>query len=362
MEKLKVLVVDHSVMNRKKMTDIVNDTDYGQAIRSASNGQIALEWLLQCSFDVILMDVYVVKEIGPDKIREIKLENPGIEIIIMSDRDSESAQLTLESMNQGALDFIMRSEENKAEKEIMVIKSELEAVFTQIKVKQYLPVSRKETVAKAVENTMAVKKEFRGEIDLVLIASSTGGPVALEMVCKELGADFPKPILIVQHMPPEYTQVLATSLNKKFKPVIMEGKQGDVVKRGQLIIAPGGFHMALERNHGEHISIKLLETPFVNGVKPAADVLFQSVAEHYKGRNILVAILTGMGNDGVKGVSSLKEACNCYCLTQSENSCVVYGMPKCVFDAGLSDEVVDLKNIGNRLNEIVINKGGTYGQ
>lgn len=360
MEKLSILIVDHSVINRKKMTDLINETEYGYVLKSASGGHIALEWLQQCKFDVILIDVFVVKEMGVDLISTIRSDYTDLEIIIMSDKDIESAQLTLDSINKGAIDFIMRLGAEFSEQLDFSIKSELEAIFAQIKVNQFLP---KETVLKLqpVALNPEIIKPYMGEIDLVLIASSTGGPIALEEICKHFSEDFNKAVLIVQHMPPEFTNVLATSFNKNYKPNFSEGKTGDIVKEGHFIIAPGGHHMVIDNDYSISRSIKLIKTPFVNGVRPSADVLFDSVAKAYRGKNILVVVLTGMGNDGTQGIKALKEACNCYCITQSENTCVVYGMPKCVVNAGLSDEVVDLNNIALRINQMTMRRGGIGG-
>ena len=343
------------------MTEIVNKTEYGIATKSASGGQIALEWLSQCEFEVMLIEVYAIKEIGVESIRTIRRNYPRLEIIIMSDQNPESAQLTLEAMNMGAIDFIMReSGESSVQSDIKTI-SEIDAVFTQIKVRQYLPI---DNVDKAIEHkttNVEIKKRFNGEIDLVLITSSTGGPIALEEICRHFPENFSKPVLIVQHMPADFTAVLAASFDKKFRASFSEGKTGDLIKNGQIIIAPGGQHMVIEEVFGKPPTIHLLQTPFVNGVRPSADVLFQSVANVYRGKNILVIVLTGMGNDGTRGVKVLKENCNCYCITQSERSCVVYGMPRCVFNEGLSDEVVDLNDIAYRINQIVSGKGATYG-
>ncbi len=357
MEKLKVLVVDHSVVNRKNITDIVNATNFGLVVRSASSGQIALEWLEQIQFDVILMDVYVVKEIGLAQIQLLKTTYRDTEIIIMSDKDSESANITLEAMNRGALDFILRSNEKNATLIAQNVKNELEAIFTQIKVRQFLPPSKIDFDEMPVEVKTKDKRKFSGDIDLVLIASSTGGPVALEMICEQFPEDFTKPVLIVQHMPPEFTEVLATAINKKCHASVSEAKVGMQIKPKHVMVAPGGFHMVLEEGMGKMVAIQLLDTPYVNGVKPSADVLFESVAKVYKGRNILAVVLTGMGNDGTRGIRVLKEACNCYCLTQSEKTCVVYGMPKCVYEAGLSDEVVHLKDMAYRMYQLAHNKG-----
>lgn len=359
MEKLAVLIVDQSVVNRKEMTDIVNSTDYGMALRNASNGQIALEWLQQFIFDVILLDVKIVADMGNGYIQTIKATYPRIKIIILSDSTSESAMITLDAMNNGAMDFILRSENNSAIP-THKIKQALESIFTQIKVQQYLIPSRNITsTTNAVQQIVepVVKKRFVSEIDLVLIASSTGGPAALETVFQNLPADFTKPMLIVQHMPPEFTHVLADSLNKKYKKNIYEAKQNDIVKPETFLVAPGGYHMIVEESFGKTMQVRLLDTPFYNGLKPAADILFKSVSEVCRGKNILIVVLTGMGNDGTLGIKQLKETCNCYCITQSEKSCVVYGMPKCVDEAGLSDEVVELKDIAYRMHQLTQKKG-----
>lgn len=194
-------------------------------------------------------------------------------------------------------------------------------------------------------------------IELVVIASSTGGPTALEKIFEHLPEDIDVPILIVQHMPPEFTRVLAQTLDKKCSIEVKEGVDGDVVKPGRVIIAPGGRHMTVSSAKGFGNEIRLLDTPYMNGVRPSADVLFHSVAKEYKGKGILAVILTGMGNDGTQGIREMKEECSCYCITQSESSSVVYGMPKCVYESGLSDEVIELKEIAFRMYQIVRGKG-----
>ena len=201
------------------------------------------------------------------------------------------------------------------------------------------------------------KAAVSGSTDLIVIASSTGGPIALDTVFGQLPADINVPILVVQHMPPEFTNVLAQTLNKKYNLEVKEGSDGDKVKPGRAIIAPGGKHMVVSSAKGFGNEIHLLDTPYVNGVRPSADVLFHSVAKEYKGKNVLAVVLTGMGSDGTQGIREMKEECNCYCITQSENTCVVYGMPKCVYEAGLSDEVGDLKEIAFRMYQIVRGRG-----
>lgn len=202
-----------------------------------------------------------------------------------------------------------------------------------------------------------LKAVVSGNIDLVVITSSTGGPLALDTVFSQLPTDVNVPILVVQHMPPEFTNVLAQTLNKKYNLDVKEAGEGDKVIPGRALIAPGGKHMSVSSAKGFGNEIRLLDTPYVNGVRPSADVLFHSVAKAYKGKNILAVVLTGMGSDGTQGIREMKEECNCYCITQSENTCVVYGMPKCVYEAGLSDEVGDLKEIAFRMYQIIRSRG-----
>jgi two-component system chemotaxis response regulator CheB len=190
--------------------------------------------------------------------------------------------------------------------------------------------------------------------DLVLIASSTGGPSALERIITKFSASFPKPVLVVQHMPPDFTRIFAESLNKKSKVKVVEAAPGSVILPGTVYIAPGGFHMKIEKTAVSKFQVQLDQTEFVCGVRPSADVLFSSVAASCEKKNILVAVLTGMGRDGTAGLAELKKKTNCYCITQSENSCVVYGMPRSVLESGLSDAVSDIDEIAELIETIVL--------
>lgn len=189
--------------------------------------------------------------------------------------------------------------------------------------------------------------------DVLLIASSTGGPTALEVVLTGLNEHLDKPVLIVQHMPPNFTKIFAKALNQKCKLEVLEGSDGESLKNGRAIIAPGDFHMFLKGAYN-NIKIGLDQSGPVNCVRPAADVLFKSAAEIFAGRKVLAVVLTGMGSDGTNGVRELKEKCDCYCITQSESSCTIYGMPRSVYEAGLSDEVLDLKLIAGRITELTM--------
>lgn len=366
MKKLKVLLADSSVVARMAVHEVINSTECGIVERAASNGSIALEWLRQCDIDIIMIDVMILRNEGLDILKMIKSNFPKIEIIIMSNDHPESPSITLESLKAGAMDFIQKPPEKEYEKYQGELKAHINSLFSQIiKKRNYdlpeceLLSEHKETVSKKEEKNVQSRK-IRDRIDLILIASSTGGPVALDTIFSTLPSGIHKPVLVVQHMPPEFTNLMAQTMDKKYHLHITEGKDRETLNEGQIIIAPGGKHMVVEAFKGGREIIRLLDTELVNGVKPSADVLFKSVANAFDGKNILAIILTGMGNDGTQGIIELKRNCNCYCITQSEKTCVVYGMPKCVYEAGLSDEVADLKDIAFRIHQIMLDReGGT---
>jgi two-component system, chemotaxis family, protein-glutamate methylesterase/glutaminase len=359
LDKLKVLVVDDKVIYRKVVADAVDGTSLGMVAHTAPNGPIALEWLGQSAIDVVLMDIFMMGQNSLDLLDDIRMRFPDIEIIITSVGDPASAVATIEALGRGAFDVILMSEVTDVGRMVDSIKKQLEIYFTQIKMKKLTVKDAPDEYSKCSCNDKVAEvgncaSNFAPKApDLVLIASSTGGPAALEMVFKELPADFPRPILVVQHMPAEFTEIFSRTLDKKCPLKIAEAGEGDAVNGGRVLIAPGGMHMTVDRLSQTDVAIRLDNSPFVNGVRPSADILFRSIANAYEGRNILVVILTGMGNDGMQGVMEMKKKCNCYCITQDESSCVVYGMPRCVHEAGLSDRTADIKSMAGCISHIV---------
>lgn len=191
----------------------------------------------------------------------------------------------------------------------------LNTLFVQIKIKGFskaVPEStnmRNKAEAAEVKSIMPSRTEVFSGCDLLAVASSTGGPHALEELLTKLPQDFPAPVLVVQHMPPDFTRVLADSLNKRCELDVAEGYDSQALERGKVIIAPGGFHMVVGEGDDSKKAIKLIGTPPVNGIRPSADVLFASIAGAYKDKKILSVILTGMGNDGTKGIKEIKKLC-----------------------------------------------------
>ncbi|AEV66795.1 chemotaxis-specific protein-glutamate methyltransferase CheB [Acetivibrio clariflavus] len=369
MKKLKVIVADDSSLYRDVLSKAVNGTGMAEVKFVASNGRMVVDFLKKESVDLVLLDVFMPEMDGIEALKIIKKNYPNIDVIMISSDSMRSAELTVEALDNGAIDFILKPADSDHEKSAEIIKAQLQILFMQVRLKNFKNIiDNNQKEIKRRNNSKKDEQKIETDalnkfdlkkftsIDLILIASSTGGPSALEKIFTGLDSDFNIPILVVQHMPPKFTRSLSESLNKKCKISVKEGCNNDLVQKGQIIIAPGGYHMLVERE-GPNLIIKTEATPYVNGVRPAADVLFSSVANKYEDKNILAVILTGMGSDGKNGVMMLKQKCNCYCITQSENTCVVYGMPKSVYQSGLSDEVVDIDDISKRIQEIATGKG-----
>lgn len=403
MEKIKVIVADDSNVYREILIRAVKETGMADVLCDVSNGRIVVNWLKYETADVVLLDVFMPEMDGLEALKIIKRDYPNIDVIMISSNSLHSADLTMEALNNGAVDFILKPSDSDCEKSVEIIKTHLQTLFMQIiqkksangsddkkndvkkeinkKEKNRKELDKKDAGSKKSDVDNNTSKENKSmsfnksksieieakivnrfdpkkftNVDLILVASSTGGPSALDKVFSSFESDFNVPILVVQHMPPKFTRSLSESLDKKCKISVKEGRDNDLVKNGQVIIAPGGYHMIVKREGG-NLVIKTETTPYVNGVRPSADVLFKSVADVCENKNILVVVLTGMGSDGKDGIMQLKQKCNCYCITQSEKSCVVYGMPKSVYQSGLSDEMIDLNDISKRIQDIVAGKG-----
>lgn len=366
MKKLNVLIVDKSIFYKKILGLAVENTGLGVVLHTASNASLAQERLEQGKTDVVLLDLS-----GPDPAAEelagLHREHPGVFFILMVPPGSGISIKKKVSMARGIVDIIEKPAVNCAEKSVERIKGQLQGLFTQIMTAKFTSSDkgdravpdppRPEQSGAAEENRRYLHKRRLSGVDLVVMASSTGGPGALEVVCREFPAGFNKPILVVQHMPAELTGKMAQSLDRKSSLPVVEAKDGHPVKPGHIYIAPGGFHMVLHPSGSPGPLIRLQSTPPVNGVRPSADVLFRSVASACRGWRILAVILTGMGSDGTAGVEEMKKHCRCYCLTQSQRSCVVYGMPRSVVEAGLSDAEEDIGAIPSRILDIASGRG-----
>lgn len=215
------------------------------------------------------------------------------------------------------------------------------------------------------QTSAAALRSFRADKflpRLIVVAVSTGGPAALNTLIPRLSGQLPVPILLVQHMPPNFTASLAENLNAKSALTVKEAEAGEAALPGHVYIAPGGYHMVVQPNPQDRrapLQIALNQDAPVQNCRPAADVLFASVAQACSNHGVLAVVLTGMGRDGAAGVHQLKQHCQTLCLTQSEDTCVVYGMPKAVDDLNLSDEQLPLAQLADRINSLAVRRSPT---
>jgi two-component system chemotaxis response regulator CheB len=345
--KVRVLVVDDAVVIRRLVSDALTTDPEIDVVGTAANGRIALQKITQCNPDVITMDVEMPDMDGIVTVTAIRKTWPKLPVIMFSTLTERGAAATLDALSAGASDYVTKPAN------VGSVTAGLEAVRRELipriktlagKAAGAAPATAIATPAGAGPASAA--RGVSGVVDVIAIGVSTGGPNALAAVMSGLPADLPAPVVIVQHMPPMFTRLLAERLNSQSGLQIVEAQPGMALKPGHAFIAPGDHHMTLQRR-GLHIVVALNQDPPENSCRPAVDVLFRSVAEQYRGRTLGV-ILTGMGQDGLRGSEAVKKAGG-QVLAQDEPSSVVWGMPGFVVRAGLADRVLPLDQIAAEL-------------
>ncbi len=373
-----VLIVDDTVVYRRILSDIVNKLPDTTITAAVANGQLALNRLKNDPVDLVLLDVEMPVMGGLETLKVIRREYPDIGVIMVSGTNKNAAGVTIEALDEGALDFVPKPEGAGPEESRRLLGEQLGRLFqlfstrralrglsdgkpTERRVatpeKRPLDTERRSTIRRSqdvtpTERPPQTKSPLPTKVDVVVIGVSTGGPNALAHVIPKLPADLGVPVLVVQHMPPLFTASLAESLDKKSNIHVAEAQENSPLKPNEVLIAQGGKHMLIRKSaDGQGYMVGLNENPPENNCRPAVDVLFRSAATHF-GNKALALIMTGMGEDGCKGVRVMKRQ-GSYCLTQDADSCVVYGMPRAIADAGLSDEVVTLDSLADRITRIV---------
>ncbi len=344
MSRLKILVVDDSSVIRSLLTQILSSDPEIEVVGTAPDPYIARDKLVALKPDLMTLDIEMPKMDGITFLEKV-MEFFPTRVVIISSLSQKGSALALRALELGAIDVIekpsmdvARSIESARQEWLTRIKSAARAkLLARSSLPQPKPVARKSTALSRTTH------------QVVAIASSTGGTEALKAVIPQLPSDFPG-IVIVQHMPPVFTRTYAEHLQKLCSCEVKEAEQGDKVLPGRVIIAPGNYHMEIERSGGYYL-VKLHQGPLLHGVRPAADILMKSVAEH-AGANSVGVVLTGMGKDGAQGLLEMKNA-GSYNIAQDEESCVVYGMPKMAVQSGGIDRTVPLKDIASHLVEIM---------
>lgn len=356
--KKNILIVDDSALMRRLLSDIIESDDRFRIAGVVRNGESALRELENKSeeYDVVLLDFFLPDMNADELLQKLSMRRLRAKVIIISGIIKEDAMEVIRALEDGAFDFVTKPESFSftrsngfAERllacvELATSTSEQSSAFV---VKQEKKVKKPISI-----NSNHVKKKgsVRGE-KLVALACSTGGPKALHQVIPKLPKNMDAPMVIVQHMPKGFTNSLAMRLNEMSQVEVKEAVNGDVLKKGCVYIAKGGMQMRVENDKGKKI-LRLTDEPARNGLRPCADIMYESlVGSDYQ--EIVCVVLTGMGGDGTAGIKQLNEKNNIYSITQTAETCTVYGMPKVFYESGLADEVVPLSKIADAIGKRV---------
>jgi len=377
---IKVLIVDDSVVFRKILQEALGAHPHIRVVGTAQNGKEALRAIRTLRPHLLILDVEMPEMDGLETLDEIRRQRLNVGVIMFSTLTSKGAKTTLEALSKGAFDFTPKPTGQGAfAKSVKRIKEELipkieafgltrkEAVkkgplatrFTRSRTRPatrpHTPTYTKSThmpsVDKAGELTGRIPcstRRIAQRPEAVAIGVSTGGPNALNHVIPKFPKNFRLPIFLVQHMPPVFTNQLAKRLDEKSPLKVVEATDRQIVQPGTVYVAPGDYHMEVHANNSERV-IRLNQNPPVNSCRPAVDVLFHSLSQVYGGR-VVAVIMTGMGQDGLEGAKELKKK-GAFIIAQDKETCVVWGMPRFVQEAGIADRVCPLDSITDTVLE-----------
>ncbi|MFA5074276.1 MAG: chemotaxis response regulator protein-glutamate methylesterase [Nitrospirota bacterium] len=346
-KKIKVLIVDDSALVRQTLQEILSSDREIQVIATASDPFIAAEKIRHQVPDVIMLDVEMPRMDGITFLQKIMTQHP-IPVVICSSLSDATSETALKALEYGAVEIITKPRlgtkiflEEARVRICDVIKA---AAYVNIKQRAFVPpevipkLTADVVLSKASPNSEAM---IRTTEKVAVVGASTGGTEALKNFLEAMPLDSPG-IVIVQHMPEHFTKAFANRLDTTCKISVKEAESGDTVIRGQALIAPGNHHLLLKRS-GARYYVEIKDGPLVSRHRPSVDVLFRSTAR-YAGKNAVGVIMTGMGDDGAKGMLEMKEA-GATTVAQDENTCVVFGMPKKAIDLGAVDKVLPLDRI-----------------
>lgn len=342
---IRVLVVDDSAFMRKLITEIIDAEPDMEVVGYARNGQDALQKLAQLEVDVITLDVEMPVMDGLETLRHIMAEKP-LPVIMLSSLTKKGSETTVQALALGAVDFIAKPSGS--------ISLDLETVAAEIAQKVRLAASAQFSKTKKTSAIFKRKvpptfpESTKGAATrLVIIGSSTGGPKAIEEVFAHIPPNLPAGIVVVQHMPKDFTRSFAERLDSLFPFPVKEASPGDLVENGKALIAPGDFHLVIDPDG----RVILNQEERVMFLRPAVDVTMEGLPKIY-GSRILGVILTGMGRDGAKGMAEIKRAGG-ITIAQDKKTSTIYSMPRVVAEEGNADYILPLDRIGGAITDIV---------
>ncbi|MFT9597136.1 protein-glutamate methylesterase/protein-glutamine glutaminase [Mesobacillus sp.] len=358
MAKIRVLIVDDSAFMRKLINDFLSEHPEIDVIGTARNGEDAIKKWRELRPDVITLDVEMPKLNGLEVLKVIMQEQP-LPIVMLSSTTKEGADTTLQAIQAGAVDFVAKPSGS--------ISIDLHKIKTEL-IQKVLSASKANlTKINILEDSKSVGKKQKSPIDselkvtghvttrgfsreskkIVCIGTSTGGPRALQHVLTSLPKDINVPVLVVQHMPPGFTKSLANRLDSLSQIKVKEAEDGEIIQKGTAYIAPGGYHLKI-KTLGSTLAISLSQSPPRNGHRPSVDVMFESIST-IKNYSKIAVIMTGMGSDGSKGLVEMKKSGTVKVIAESQDTSIVFGMPKAAIATNMVDEVANVENIAQSI-------------
>jgi len=336
---VRILVVDDAVVARRVISDILASEDDFEVVGTAPNGNLALTKIARLHPDVVTLDIDMPELDGMQTLSAIRSTYPDIRVIMVSNHTRRGAAITVEALFSGASDYVTKAARSSSVEEARRYLQEQLVP----KVRALVPSTSPGASVARPKASHLISRRRKPAIKVVVIGSSTGGPNALTAFLESLPEDFPAPVLIVQHLPENFTTFLAKRLDTVSALHVREATHRALVEPGNVWIAPGNLHLET-RSTSRGIELATTDGPLVNSCKPAADVLFRSVAKHY-GPSVLAVVLTGMGQDGLDGCREISGAGG-QVIVQDRATSVVWGMPGQVAEAGLAESVLPVDEIG----------------
>lgn len=354
----KILIVDDSALMRRVLCDIINSDIRFRVVDMAANGLEAFDLLSRKSYDAVVLDVHMPKMDGLELLKELQKFKISARILMASSDTKEGARVTIEALEHGAVDFVHKPDSALACRNLKFKDDFLQTLAVVAGSGSPVAVKGKKAgTVQAVKQRLSVHRTVRNPSagkKIVAIASSTGGPKALQSVIPKLPPDLKAPVLVVQHMPAGFTASLAERLDSLSRIHVKEAAEGDILEAGNVYLSCGGMHMKAVPGAGGKYRIHYSDEPAREGVKPCANYMYESlIGSDFD--EVICVVMTGMGADGTKGIENLKAAgMKAHVIAQEESTCAVYGMPKSLVNAGLADQILPLEQIAQ---EITLNTG-----
>lgn len=354
--KKNILVVDDSALMRRVICDIINSDGTFQVADICRDGLEAYEKLKTKTYDGVVLDVNMPRMDGLQLLERLQKDRIKATVIMVSTATTKDANTTILAMERGAVDFVAKPtnviEAKGQDFKTRLLKVLSAVIKTELK---YRDKRRNMMDVRVSEERIPARRDqaaIRSGNKIVALACSTGGPKALQSVIPYLPQNLNAPMVLIQHMPSGFTKSMADRLNEVSPIRVKEAEDGDILKKGTIYVAPGGKHMEIKKSPDGSHRVRLNDLPPIGGLRPCANITYDSLKDCGYDQVVCV-VLTGMGADGTNGILSLAKSKPVYIISQSAETCVVYGMPKAIAETGLVNEVVPLNEVAQAITKNV---------